>query len=286
MEKINEININNCNTNIFGDWLNNTDLKIETNPFDYIIINNFIESDYYNKLQDVLPQKPTNDWWKYENPIEVKYALDKFELMDPAIHNIFYALSHVKIIDKFKSLFNIPNLEFDPYCHGGGLHIHPRYGRLNMHLDYEKHPITNKQRRLNVILYLNDDWNKEWNGDTQLWNKDMTECVVKSYPKANTAIIFVTTEYSWHGLPEIITCPENVYRRTLAYYYVSDLENKHDLKKQGCDTNGYRSKAVFIKQPSDPYDERMEQLYKIRPYRLITKDDMEKIWKEWKINLV
>jgi hypothetical protein len=286
MEKINEDNINNCNTNIFGDWINNNDLKIESNPFDYIIINNFIESDYYNKLQDVLPQKPTNDWWKYENPIEVKYALDKFELMDPAIHNIFYALSHDKIIEKFKSLFNIPNLEFDPYCHGGGLHIHPRYGRLNMHLDYEKHPITNKQRRLNVILYLNDDWNKEWNGDTQLWNKDMTECVVKSYPKANTAIIFVTTEYSWHGLPKIITCPDNVYRRTLAYYYVSDLENKHDLKKQGSDANGYRSKAVFIKQPNDPYDERMEELYKIRPYRLITKDDMERIWKEWKINLV
>jgi hypothetical protein len=281
MEKITAEKINNCNIGIFGDWLNNNNLKIETIPFEHIIINNFIEHEYYNKIQDVLPKKPTDEWWKYENPIEVKYALDNFELMDPMVQNIFYALSHAIIIDKLKNMFNITTLEYDPHCHGGGLHIHPQYGRLNLHLDYEKHPITDKQRRVNIILYLNDEWNKEWNGDTQLWSKDMTECIVKSYPKKNSAIIFVTSEQSWHGLPDIIKCPSNVYRRTLAYYYVSDLENKIDSNKKGCDINGYRTKAVFIKRPTDQYDERMEQLYKIRPYRLITKDDMDKIWKDW-----
>ena len=39
------------------------------------------------------------------------------------------------------------------------------YGRLNMHLDYEKHPILeNRQRRLNIIYYLNDRMERrmEW----------------------------------------------------------------------------------------------------------------------------
>lgn len=285
MEKITEENINNCNVSIFGDWLNNNNLNIEKHPFEHIIINNFIDNEYYDKLREVLPSKPTDEWWKYENPIEVKFALDKFELMDPLIKNIFYSLSHKNLIDKFSKLFNIPNLDYDPYCHGGGLHMHPRYGRLNMHLDYEQHPITDKQRRLNIILYLNNNWNKEWNGDTQLWNKDMTECIVKSYPKENSALIFITTEQSWHGLPDIITCPDDIYRRTLAYYYVSELENKSELNKKGSNSNGYRTKAVFVKRPNDPYDERIEELYKIRPYRLITKDDMEKIWKEWSIKV-
>ena len=33
--------------------------------------------------------------------------------------------------------------------------------------------------------------------------------------------------------------------------------------------------VIFVKRPNDPYDERIEELYKIRPYRLITKDTIE-----------
>ena len=62
-------------------------------------------------------------------------------------------------------------------------------------------------------------------------------------------------------------------------------ENKSELNKKGSNSNGYRIKAVFVKRPNDPYDERIEELYKIRQYRLITKDDMEKIWKEWSIKV-
>lgn len=39
-----------------------------------------------------------------------------------------------------------------------------------MHLDYEKHPrLIDKQRRLNVIVFVNKEWEKRWNGDLQLW---------------------------------------------------------------------------------------------------------------------
>jgi Rps23 Pro-64 3,4-dihydroxylase Tpa1-like proline 4-hydroxylase len=287
--KITKENINNSNTNIFGDWFNNfsnnEDLHINTSPFPYIIIPEFINTDYYNQIKSSFPSTPDDKWWKYENPLEVKYALDNLELMDPIISNVFYSLSHENTIDKFKKIFNIPELEYDPYCHGAGLHMHPRYGRLNMHLDYEIHPISNKQRRLNIILYLNDEWDPAWNGDTQLWDNTVSECVVKSYPKGNTAIVFVTTEQSWHGVPETILCPQDTYRKTLAFYYVSDLKNDKNVDKKGADENGFRTKAIFVKRPSDPCDERMEKLYAIRPHRLITSEDMKEIWNDWNITL-
>jgi Rps23 Pro-64 3,4-dihydroxylase Tpa1-like proline 4-hydroxylase len=287
--KITEENINKCNNNIFGDWFNdfnnNEKMILDTNPFPYIIIPGFINANYYNQIKSSFPSTPDENWWKYENPLEVKYALDNIELMDPIIRNVFYSLSHESVIDKFKNIFNISDLEYDPYCHGAGLHMHPRYGRLNMHLDYEIHPISNKQRRLNIILYLNDYWNPEWNGDTQLWNNTVSECVVKSYPKGNTAIVFVTTEQSWHGVPETILCPHDTYRNTLAFYYVSDLKNDKSIDKKGADENGFRKKAVFVKRPSDPYDERMEKLYAIRPHSLITSEDMKEIWSDWNITL-
>ena len=43
----------------------------------------------------------------------------------------------------------------------------------------------------------------------------------KVYNKFNRAILFDTTQNSWHGLPDPINCPEDVYRKSLAIYYVS-----------------------------------------------------------------
>jgi hypothetical protein len=100
----------------------------------------------------------------------------------------FHILSNKKIIDVFSKLSGISELEYDPYLLAYGLHSHPRYGRNNIYLDYEKHPILeNKERRLNIILYLTKDWKKEWSGDTQLWNKYVTNCYAKSNVEFNKA---------------------------------------------------------------------------------------------------
>ena len=144
-----------------------------------------------------------------------------------------------------------------------------------MHLDYEKHPILqDKQRYLNIILYLTKDWKESWGGQTELWNENMTECKIKSKVEFNTALIFKTTEKSWHGLPEPIKCPEDKFRKTLAFYYLIPLENKPQIDKDGVNEDGYRTKAVFRKRPQDPFDPLIEKLYKIRPYRRITDEDL------------
>ena len=290
MEKINKDILNNLNNkninlhNIFGDWIDNTEhLKeqfLNTKPFSYIIIDNFLNSEY---VELIYKNYPTNydNWYKYYNPLEFKYAYDNINNMAEPITNLFYILSTNNIINKFSNISNITNLEYDPYLHGAGLHVHPRYGRLNMHLDYEKHPILNKERRLNIILFLNKTWKEEWNGDNQFWDSSMQNCIVKTYPKFNRALIFNTNEISWHGLPDKILCPENIYRKTFAYYYISPLSSKKMNYKFGDNGLGYRTKAAFIKRPTDSYSLKMQQLYDIRPNRRIKKKDMDYIWPDW-----
>ena len=102
----------------------------------------------------------------------------------------------------------------------------------------------------------------------------MTECKVKSKVEFNTALIFKTTEKSWHGLPEPIKCPKDRFRKTLAFYYLIPLENKPKNNKNGVSENGYRTKAVFTKRPQDAYDPLIEKLYKIRPHRRINNEDL------------
>lgn len=278
--KLKSENIDSCDLTILGDWLNK-DLPIIKTPFEHVIIDNFLEDTYFNEIVASIP-KSTNHFWEYMNPLEVKYALDRPEYMGNSVVNVFNTLSHSKVIEKISKVFGIPNLEYDPYMNGAGLHYHPRNGRLNMHLDYEQHPILkDKQRRLNIIFYLNEEWKKEWNGSTDLWNSDMTKCCFKSYPVPNRAIIFETTENSWHGVPDKILCPEGNYRKTLAFYYISPLISKCSMDKTGANESGFRTKATFVKRPQDLDDQRMEELYKIRPNRRITQEDMAEIWPEW-----
>jgi dTDP-glucose 4,6-dehydratase len=265
--------------NYFGDWINKVEELsksfIGAEPFDHIIIPDFLNEEIAEKLFVQFPTDIDNSkWHKYNNPLEIKYANDDIKNLPTSIKDIFYLLSTKEITEKINKISGIDKLEYDPYLHGAGLHVHPNNGRLHMHLDYEKHPYIDKERRLNIILYLSKEWQEEWNGETQLWDKDMKNCIVKSPVKFNTALIFKTNNISWHGLPEPIKCPDGLLRKSLAYYYISPIISDRSNEKVGNDGSGYRTKATYTKRPEDPYDAQIDRLYKIRPYRRIEKNDL------------
>jgi Rps23 Pro-64 3,4-dihydroxylase Tpa1-like proline 4-hydroxylase len=276
------IKLKNINQNIeleyyLGDWINNiNDLNkefINNKPYPHIVINNFFKENIAKKINETFPN--INDFWHlYYNPIEYKYAYDDVLKYPMEIYEIFNLFSTDKFISILKNITNINNLEYDPYLHGAGLHAHPKYGRLHIHLDYEKHPYTGKERRLNLIYFINDEWKEEYNGDLQLWEKNMSKCSKQIYPEFNKVTLFQTNDVSWHGLPIKIDCPENIYRKTLAYYWVSDLCTKK------IDTM-YRMKAKYVKRPDDVQDDRIQKLYDIRKDRRIIKEDMDSIFPNW-----
>ena len=271
--------------NIFGEWITCIDTyksKFQSaSPFGNVVINDFLRSDIAEKVFKSFPSN-YEEWHNYNNPLEVKCAYDDIDNMDKSIQKVFLALSTQYAINKFSYITGIENLEYDPCLHGAGLHAHPRNGRLQLHLDYEKHPILiDKERRLNIILFLTKDWKKEWNGSNQLWNQNLTKAEVCTEVKFNTAIIFQTNNISWHGLPDKIQCPENVFRKSLAYYYISDLVSKAEEDKIGNNGTGHRAKATYIQHPYTPHNEKLEKLIKIRPFRRIEQSDMDEIWPDW-----
>ena len=286
-EKINKIDPDYLETIIkkesslkyFGNWINDyKKLKnrfLNSSSFEYIVIDNFLEDSYAEQIYKLFPDV-SSDWHEYKNPIEVKYAFDDINKVDTEIKNYFYYLSTPEFIDIISYISNINNLEYDEYLHGAGLHAHPRYGRLNIHLDYEKHPFSGKERRLNIILFISKNWDESWNGANELWDNNVTKCIVKTPVKFNRAILFKTNDISWHGLPEKIMCPENIFRKSLAYYFVSPLNTKKN-------EDTYRKKAKFIKRPEDPFNEKIEELYNIRPYRRITQTDLDLLMPDWTI---
>ena len=50
----------------------------------------------------------------------------------------------------------------------------------------------------------------------------MTKCARRILPEFNRLVVFSTTDFSFHGHPEPLTCPADRVRQSLALYYYSN----------------------------------------------------------------
>jgi Rps23 Pro-64 3,4-dihydroxylase Tpa1-like proline 4-hydroxylase len=277
LEKINQ---QEFRSNLFGNWIEQENLdKLRneyqnTQPFSHVVIPHFMESSLAEKIHSIFPSSTNSGWFLYFNPIEHKMAMNDISLMPKEIIEIIEMLNHQDFIRLISYITNINNLEADPYLHGGGLHSYPHKGKLNMHLDYSIHPMLHKERRLNLIIYVNKNWNQEWGGNLELWDNVNHPKIIKEISvDFNTAVLFKTNDNSFHGIPKPINCPSDKFRRSIAVYYIS--EPRENIIQ--------RSKAHFyITDEERKNDEKLKQLIEIRNNRRIRNSDLETIYPEWK----
>ena len=93
---------------------------------------------------------------------------------------------------------------------------------LDIHIDFNIHHVKNIHRRLNLLVFLNKNWEDGYGGKLELWNSDVSECIHAYMPSFNRCVIFETNEISYHGYSKI-TVPENVTRKSFYSYYYTQL---------------------------------------------------------------
>lgn len=193
-------------------------------PFPHIVIDNYIKE---NLLQRVLAEFPDLSKHKdsanqFKNNKEMKLASRGMQLLSPAALELNAYLQSDLMMNWLNDLTSIEEpLISDPYLSGGGYHEIKTGGFLKVHADFNKHPKLDLDRRLNLLIYLNEDWKEEWGGALQLFDQNMEKSIQTVYPRFNTAVIFTTTSYTLHGHPDPLNCPEDRSRKSLAYYYFS-----------------------------------------------------------------
>jgi hypothetical protein len=259
-------------------WIDNIDiynnLFINAKPYSHVIINNFFDKKTIDMIMKEVPLPHETimkyDWKYYCNPIEHKYTLNNFQDL-PIIKKVFDKLNDDDTINYLKIITGINNLENDPHLHGAGIHAYPNKGKLDIHLDYNIHPIIHKERRINLIIYLNENWKDEYGGFLELYDVNR-ENPVKIKPSFNSALIFKTNDFSYHGLSSKINCPYNNYRISLANYYISDISNNNNLIN--------RFKAEYFPRKNQIVSDKLKKLYEIRKTRIITRDDLND-WENW-----
>jgi Rps23 Pro-64 3,4-dihydroxylase Tpa1-like proline 4-hydroxylase len=127
-----------------------------------------------------------------------------------------------------EELTGIKNLMADELLMGGGLHRIKSGGKLSIHKDYTVHPLKKIYRRLNLLLYLNKDWKNEWEGNLELWDKNMKNAEVKVEPIFNRVVIFTIGDDSLHGHPVPLNAPSDINRDSIALYYFTEENPKND----------------------------------------------------------
>ncbi len=88
-------------------------------------------------------------------------------------------------MDLVSDIVGIAGLLHDPALVGGGLHQILPGGFLDVHTDYNFHPQTKLHRRLNLLLYMNKDWKREYEGYLELWDMDAKKQIEDIAPAFN-----------------------------------------------------------------------------------------------------
>lgn len=176
-------------------------------PFRHIVIDNFLRGDVAERMASEFPSAgdPASLLNEFGNPNPKSVISDV-----KGIGGVFAEVDRYIQTDGFlrlmETITGIPDLRYDPWYYGAGTHENFHGAGLEAHYDFNIHPKTAYHRRINAIIYLNEEWSSDWAGDicfhTDPWDlqNDVKTSIV---PEFNRCVIFETTEHSWHSVTPV-----------------------------------------------------------------------------------
>jgi len=193
-------------------------------PFRHLVIDNFLTCEFCQSLIDDFPPFESGNFLNERGEPGRKSTQPDISRLGAAYRRFDALMRDAAFLELMGKVTGIPGLLYDPDYVGGGTHESLNGGDLDLHIDFNFHPKRQWHRRLNLIVFLNPEWKSEWGGFLELhkdaWNPQpaLTKRIA---PVANRAVLFETTENSWHGFTRV-TLPEGrqgVSRRSLAVYF-------------------------------------------------------------------
>ena len=243
-------------------------------PFPHIVLDDVFDCDRVGAAATSFPKADGPDWTSYLHLNERKRGNTHLDTWPSELRTLANALMSPPFIAFLEQVTGVSALLPDPSFDGGGLHRSERGGFLNIHTDFTAHHRhVGWERRINVLLYLNEDWEEAWGGQLELWSADMQRCVSRVAPAINRMVIFTTTTSSYHGHPAPLNCPEGTARASMAlYYFTSGSSNP-------VRTTDYRARpGDGLKRVGIYLDKKVLRLYDIVKHRTGASDAVVSRW--------
>jgi len=196
----------------------------EAEPFPHVVLHDVLTVP----VADVLAAYPSFTWAGWRSRANSYEAGKRFcadiELIPDLPRQMIYELMTPRFLQFVSRVTAIDALIPDPYLGGGGLHCSGPVGKLVAHTDVHLYPELKLFRQINVLLYLNPDWNSGDGGELQLYKKGSEEPVVSIPPAFGTCVIFRTDHDSVHGVSKVSEGANP--RRSIAMYYYTSTESR------------------------------------------------------------
>ena len=208
---------------------------VSASPFPHIAIDGFIDPE---TCRSVAMEYPT-----FDNAKALGFSFNalnerkKIQITDqlrfpPAVRRLSDFLASPAFLSDLSALTGIPNLLADAALFGGGMHITGPHGRLDVHVDFNRGDYG-LYRRVNLLLYLNPEWDETWGGQIELWDPTVTSCALSLAPALGRCLIFATSQISFHGVAPLRCPPEHARKSFAAYYYTKEPPAEGDVAMHG-----------------------------------------------------
>lgn len=183
-------------------------------PFPYLIIDNFCDDEKLSKAYANVPElsNKSRDYGFAGN----KFEKSNYKEICPEFLELYNDLASERF-NLILSFITAKKTFVDPKNFGGGLHQGKKNSFLDMHLDFNYHPLhKNWYRELNLLLYLNKDWKEEYKGHLKIKDLRTNDEAELAVP-FNRMIIQQCAPYSLHGY-DMTNFPDGRYRTSIATY--------------------------------------------------------------------
>lgn len=190
-------------------------------PYPHIVLDNFLQEDFAEELYNQFPtQEHFSIHWKGLN--ENKSEGSEWDKFPAIFRELNETVTSQEFCDWCARVTGIPGVFITDDNMGSGLHQGTDGSFLDIHVDFNMNTKKGVYRRLNMLIYLNKDWQNDWGGHFELWDPEMKNCEKKIAPRLNRCVIFETSDISYHGYGKIHV-PEGITRNSFyAYFYTQE----------------------------------------------------------------
>ena len=194
-------------------------------PYSYLMTDNFLTPAF---AQECLHAFPTfEEAGKIGRSFDAVNERGKIQITDsskfnPPIAKLNEVLNSPEFLKELADITGIPNLVADEKLLGGGIHETGPRGHLDVHVDFNYIKDRDLHRRMNILVYFNEDWKDEYGGKVELWDPEVKQLRGAFSPVFNRCVIFETNEVSFHGVGAVTCPPERMRKSFAAYYYTRE----------------------------------------------------------------
>jgi len=205
----------------------------EREPFRHVVIDDFLEPEFCAQLFHEFPPFERGNARNEAGELGAKSTVEKIRELGSSYSALDDLIQTREFLDLIGQITGIPDLIYDPWYFGGGTHENRAGQDLDAHVDFNRHPVEQWHRRLNLIVYLNHEWQDTWGGSLELHSDPRADGdrIKLITPLYNRAVIFETTEWSWHGFSRIALPDEkkSISRKSIALYFYTKQRPAEEL---------------------------------------------------------